>query len=465
MRKVSRGRLAVFVLIVIAAGIASFVLPRLTTTDVGQAQAPLSSAAAALHKEAIVVDGHTHLTTAVFHMGFDPWVAQTHGAFDLARAKQGGLDVMIEQIYVEDAYNNYNYSVKQALRLISLFYEILEKNSDKIELALNSADVRRIVASGKMAAILALEGMPDIEGDLDVVRMFHRLGVRLIQFTTHDSTNTLVDALDDKHVWGGISEQGRAMVREMNRLGILIDVAHSTEPAAYQIIAASQAPVANSHTTLRRFSNTPLGGARPMTDELFKALIAKGGVMGKSQTPLSKTYEEYRRTHRGTPTAGPDESGVFLTRGRRDALGLPNKGIRPPEDHGEYIAALDAELNDRWVRPASDRAGYQFGTPWRELQQKDIDAGVPLPTVDDWAENTAYEVSVGGENHVGIGLDLLARSSMPGFDASQYGRFTEAMLAKGLSPATIKKVLGENWLRVLDQAKVPGIPLPARKAK
>lgn len=429
--------------------------------ETGQAQA-LSPTAAELHKEAIVVDGHVHIMTSVFHQGIDPWKVQSTGAFDFARAKQGGLDVFIENIYIEDAYNNYNYGIKQALRLISRFYEILEANHDKMELALTSADVRRIVASGKMAAILALEGMPDIEGDLDVLRMFHRLGVRMIEFTTHDSTNALVDALDDQHVWGGLSDRGRAMIHEMNRLGIIVDIAHSTEEAGFQMIAASQAPVANSHTTLRRFSTVPRGGARPMTDELFKALAAKGGVMGKNATPLTKAYEDWRRAHPGAPRSGPDESGTPVTRARRDALALPNRGIRPPEDRGAYIAALDAELHDRWTRPANQRAGYQNGIPWRELQQKDLDAGVPLPTVEDWAENTLYEVNMFGDDNVGIGLDMIARASMQGFDATQYGRFTEAMLAKGLSPGTIKKVLGENWLRLLDQAKVPGLQPPAR---
>lgn len=461
MRRVGWALLGVVGFLVVGSGLAWTILTDVAAPQAGHAQA-LSAAAAALHKEAIVVDGHVHMMTPVFHQGIDPWKVQPTGLFDYARAKQGGLDVVIHAIYIEDAYNNYNYGVKQALRLISLFYELLEANQDKMELALTSADVRRIVASGKMAAILALEGMPDIEGDLDVVRMFYRLGVRMIEFTSHDSTNALTDALDDEHKWGGLSDRGRAVIREMNRLGIIVDMAHATEEAGFQMIAASQAPVANSHTTLRRFSSVPRGGARPMTDELFKALAAKGGVMGKSATPLTKAYDDWRRAHPGVPRSGPDESGTPLTRARRDTLALPNKGIRPPEDRGAYIAALDAELHDRWTRPAEQRSGYQFGTPWRELQQKDIDAGVPLPTVEDWAENTVYEVNMVGDDHVGIGLDLLARASMRGFDATRYGRFTEAMLAKGLSPGTIKKVLGENWLRLLDQAKVPGLQAPAR---
>ena len=202
------------------------------------------TSAAPLHEDAIVVDGHVHITTAVFHQRFhqrfDPWQVQQTGLWDYARAKQGGLNVVIEMVYIEDPYTNYNYSVKQACRLIELFYQILDANDDKMELALTSADVRRIVSDGKMAVILALEGGFDMEGDLDVLRLFHRLGVRLIQFSNHETANAMTDTWSGEQPWGGISDHGRAVIREMNRLGIMIDISHSSEKAQYQIIEASE---------------------------------------------------------------------------------------------------------------------------------------------------------------------------------------------------------------------------------
>ena len=203
--------------------------------------------AAKLHKDAIVIDGHVHIITPVFHQGYDPWKEQPTGLFDYVRAKKGGLDVVVHTVYIEDPYNNYNYSVKQALRLVSTFYNVLDANSDKMELALTSADVRRIVAKGKMAAILALEGGFDPEGDLQVLRMFYRLGVRMIQPVSHNTSNTLMDAGLGLTKWGGLTEQGRKAVAEMNRLGILIDVSHATDEAQLAIIAASRAPVVGSH--------------------------------------------------------------------------------------------------------------------------------------------------------------------------------------------------------------------------
>ena len=144
----------------------------------------------ALHDDAIVVDGHVHITNRVYWEGIDPWELQATGLWDYARAKQGGLDVVIEQVYLEDPYNNYNYAVKQAVRLIETFHRILEANQERMALALNAADARRIVGSGKTAVILALEGGFDMEGDLDVLRLFYRLGVRLVQFTSPQTRQT-----------------------------------------------------------------------------------------------------------------------------------------------------------------------------------------------------------------------------------------------------------------------------------
>ena len=242
----------------------------------GRRESPAEpSTSSTLHDELIVVDGHVHMINSVFHQGIDPWSVQSIGSFDYARAKEGGLDVAVEHLYIEDAYNKYNYTIKQALRLIETFYGVLEANTGRMELALTSQDVRRIVAQGKLAVILALEGGFDMEGDPDVLRLFHRLGVRMVQFANHDTTNALTDALDVRK-WHGISEQGREIIREMNRLGIVIDISHASAEAKREIIEASQAPVVTSHNGLQRFSSFPGN----ITDETLEALAAKGGLVG-----------------------------------------------------------------------------------------------------------------------------------------------------------------------------------------
>lgn len=295
--------------------------------------------AAKLHADAIVVDGHVHITNRVYWEGIDPWKEQKTGLWDYARAKKGGLDVVIEQVYLEDPYNNYNYAVKQACRLIETFHRVLEANRDKMELALNSADVRRIVGAGKMAVVLSLEGGFDTEGDLDVLRLFHRLGVRMVQFTSHDTTNAFVDAGRSEQKWGGITEHGRAVIREMNRLGILIDIAHASDAAQLQIIEASAAPVAASHHGLRHFSNQ----VRNLSDEVLKALAAKKGLVGihSSAGFLSQKFSDWSNAQ----PQGPHVDWL------KDLIHSPDR------DYGKYIAALDAEMRDNWTRDAGPRGG------------------------------------------------------------------------------------------------------------
>ena len=384
----------------------------------------------ALHDDAIVVDGHVHITNRVFWEGIDPWQVQEAGLWDYARAKQGGLDVVVEQLYLEDPFNNYNYAVKQAVRLVETFYRVLEANPERMDLALTAADVRRIVGSGKTAVILALEGGFDMEGDLDVLRLFYRLGVRLVQFTNHNTTNAFVDAGLGDQAWGGITDHGRTVVQEMNRLGIMIDISHASDAAQLDIIEASAAPVVASHHGLRHFSDSP----RTLSDAVLKALAAKGGLVG-IHTSAGFLSQEFLDWSSAQPSAPQVDWFQDLVRS-------------PSGDYGKYIEALDAKMRENWTR--------DFEMGWRERQQPTIDAGGPLPTEEDWAKHVDYAVNLVGEDYIGIGTDMLSGGrNIRDFDATGYPRFTEALVERGYAPSRVRKILGENWLRVLDAAKVP----------
>jgi membrane dipeptidase len=178
----------------------------------------------------LLIDGHVHITNRVYWEGIDPWKAQLIGPWDYARARQGGVNVVIENI-APYGYNTYNTTIKQVGRLIETFHRVLEANSDKMALALTAADVRRIVASGKLAVILGIEAGFDQEGDVDILRLWHRLGVRLIQFSSHMTTACADSSVQGEPRWSGINDRGRLLIAEMNRLGVIIDITHATEEA------------------------------------------------------------------------------------------------------------------------------------------------------------------------------------------------------------------------------------------
>jgi len=382
-----------------------------------------------LHQQSIVVDGHVHVISRVFHEGIDPWKAHETGLIDFARAREGGVKVIIHALYLEDPYNRYNYTIKHACRLLEIFYRTLEANADKMELALTPADVRRIVASGKMAHVLGFEGGFDMDGDPEVLRFFYRNGVRMLQFVHHRTTSAFADSYGDEvQKWNGINELGRKLVREMNRLGILIDISHATEVTQAQIIETSDAPVVASHVGAKQFSDHP----QNLSDELLVAVAKKGGLIGVHGhgSFLRQEYWDWRRNVHETVSWRTESMRM-----QRDAI-----------DYGEYIAALDSLLHKEWTAGPSTF----YGAPWR----KTYSPRAPVPTIADYVNTVDYLLNLLGEDHVAIGLDLMWGTYwLRDFDATSYPKLTEAFVEKGYSVGTIKKILGENWLRVLDRVQ------------
>jgi membrane dipeptidase len=355
---------------------------------------------------------------------------QPVGDWDYARARQGGVNVVVENI-APYGYNTYNTTVKQTGRLIETFHRVLDANPDKMELALTAADVRRITAAGKLAVILSIEAGFDQEGDIDILRLWHRLGVRVIQFASQVTTAYADSSVRGEAKWGGINERGRRLIREMNRLGMVIDISHATEAAQRQIIEASRAPVVASHVALRALCNNPGN----MPDDILLALAAKGGMIGihGSADLISQQYYDWSRTHPVVPVNG-------ITRNEIIYAELPiTRSMN--QDFGQYIDALDSELGGRWRR--------LYAMRWQESPE-----ATPLvPTVDDWAAHVEHAVKIAGMKSVAIGLDLTnARSTLRNFDARNYPQLVEALRRRQLATP---EILAENWLRILDAARVP----------
>ncbi|MBL8212574.1 MAG: dipeptidase [Bryobacterales bacterium] len=363
-----------------------------------------------LHRDAFVMDGHIHVMTRQLLQGSDIGQRYTDGHVDLVRAREGGLDAMFFSVYTPEAYYTGRHEVKNTFRVLELALEQIERNSRVIEVARTASEIGRINKAGKMAAFLDLEGGFDLDGDLHLLRALHRMGLRSLQLTAHNQTNAFVDACCDKVRWNGLNEHGKKVIAEMNRLGMVINVAHASEDAILQAVEASRAPVIYSHGGFRGVVDHP----RCITDRAAKALAAKGGVIG-IQFGSSFNNPKYAAWVKATrPAAAERPDGVLprqLTLMEVDqqvAKGLP------------YV--FRGKIPDE----------YWMGT-------------------DQLARVIDYGVKLVGEDYVALGSDFDGGPPLPRQiqDVSDYPEMTKAMQALGYNDQRIRKILGLNWLRVI----------------
>jgi membrane dipeptidase len=380
----------------------------------------------------ILADGHVHVTNRVYFEGIDPWKVQPAGDWDYARAKGAGVNFVIESVAAY-GYHTYNYTVKQTGRLIETALHVIDTHQDRMELALTAADVRRIAAKGKMAVMLGIEAGFDQDGDIDILRLWYRLGVRVIQFTGHNTNAFSDSAVRGGVKWHGINEKGRKLIAEMNRLGMLIDISHATEEAALQIIEASNAPVVAAHVAMRAVCDNPGN----ISDTVIKALVAKGGMVGihSSADAISNKFYQWSKTHPATPVNGIDRTKILYAE-------LPLQ--HAPIDYGEYSDAIDKELGDRWRQ--------LYAKKWVEAPE-----GMQyVPTIDEWVDHVEHAVKIAGSDRVALGLDITnARSTMKTtggkpIDSSSYQLIVAALKKRDLATPGI---LGENWLQLLERVQ------------
>src|SRR5579864_397643 len=376
------------------------------------AQPQVSERAAKLHRDAFVFDAHVHVIDRQLYHGGDIGDRVTDGQFDLPRAKEGGIDAMFFSIFVTEDYYPQRFETKQTLRLIDLALTELAKNRATIELALSASDIERINKQGRMAAVLDLEGGFDLDGDLGVLRDLYRLGLRSAQLSAHNWANNFADSCCSPPKWHGLNERGRAVVREMNRLGMVINVSHSSDDAMSQAIELSTDPVVATHHGLRTLNNIP----RNMPDWLLKKLAAKGGVIGfqiGNEFHNRKAFD-WRTAHAGKPFWDTTEIGK----------GKP----------------LTIEETDRKVAPQFPLVGVNM--------PEDVKF-----TVDDWVAAVDRAIQRVGEDHVARGTDFYDGPTPPrGMrDIRDLAMITDAMLRRGYSEERIKKFLGGNLLRVFRQ--------------
>jgi membrane dipeptidase len=370
----------------------------------------VSDKARQLHEDAFVFDGHVHVINRQFYLGGDLGERYADGQVDLPRIREGGLDAIFFTLFVSEKYYPPRFESKQALRLIDLGLRQIEKNSDRIELALSASDIERINNAGKVAAVMDLEGGFDLDGDLAVLRSLYRLGLRVVQLPAHNWANEFADSCCAEHKWGGLNEHGREVIREMNRLGMVINVSHSSDETLEQAIEVSADPVVATHHGLRSFNDLQ----RVMPDHLLKKLAAKGGVIG---------------FHIGHSFHFPDYHAW-----RTEQAG---KAFWDTTDIGAKEAKMSIVDIDKL---SSDGYPMVGPTPPDRLRK----------SVDDWLQVIERAIDLVGEDHVSIGSDFDGGPTPPREmkDISDMPELTAGMLRRGWPETRIRKFLGGNLLRV-----------------
>lgn len=357
-----------------------------------------------IHKTAILFDGHNDL----------PWQLRDEGDIsfgktdiakklgkpfqtDIPRMKAGGLNAQFWSVYIPGTHPN---PLRTVLEQIDIVRRMIDKYPEHFGKALTAADVRRIAKSGKCASMMGVEGGVAIENDLSMLRIFYDLGVRYMTLT-HNQTLDWADAATDKPKSQGLSPFGVRVVKEMNRLGMLVDISHVSVDTMNDALDVTQAPVIASHSSAFALCPHP----RNVSDDVLRRVKTNGGVI------MINFFSS------------------FVVPGAADTVAAMQKKIRAEEK--------DREAADRMLQTWLSQRPELYGN---------------IGTVVDHIEHVAR---VAGIDAVGIGSDFDGISRWPkGLDSvADYPKITEELLRRGHSETNIRKILGENVLRALEQAE------------
>ena len=359
---------------------------------------------------AIVVDSHDDTTQRMFFdKTFDLGARHSDGNVDIPRMRDGGLDALFFSIWMPSDVTG-PLAVKRALQLIDRVHEAVRKHPDDLVLATTAADVRRAASEKKIAALMGMEGGHMIDDDLGTLRDFAKLGVRYLTLT-HFKNNNWADSSTDKPKHNGLTDFGKEVVRELNRLGVMVDISHVSDKTFADVLELTTVPVIASHSSCRAISNHP----RNMTDDMLRALARNGGVV-MINYEVSYLSDENR-------VAGEKAGSVVAAADRM------SKACGGDEACSSLrIARMTRDAMDKGSLPA---------VSWEKI-----------------VEHIDHAAKVAGVDHVGLGSDFDGATMPIGMeDVSQLPRLTTALLAKGYSAADVEKILGGNILRVMEQVE------------
>jgi len=361
-----------------------------------------------LHFSSIVLDTHDDTTQRFFSKTFDISKRNSDGSIDIPRMREGGMNAIFFSVWI-DGRTMGPPAVQKALDQIDAVHEVVRKNSKDLVFCTTADEVRRAHKDGKIAALIGVEGGHMIGNDIRIVRIFGDLGVRYMTLS-HFYNDEWADSSTDKPAHNGLTDYGKDIVREMNRQGIMVDISHVADKTFYDALEVSKAPLIASHSSCRAICDHP----RDMTDDMIKALAAKGGV-------IQINYEM-----------------SFIDQAYKDASDKLSGGVVAMFDQlkkecGDNDECLQEKMN--------------------EMQKKAVAEG-KLPHVS-WQriiDHIDHVVKLVGPDHVGLGSDFDGASMPEGMeDASKLPQITEALMRKGYKDDDIRKILGGNLLRVMQQ--------------
>lgn len=368
----------------------------------GQTASAEIEAAKRIQANVLGVDAHNDTVQRILIENVDIGQRLADGTVDLPRLREGGMHVPFFALWVPSYYYGAE-AVRRTLDLRDAMQRVFDKYPDQIELATSADDVERIVGEKKIAVILTAEGGHQIDDDLAVLRMYRRMGI-LSMTLTHFRNNNWADSSTTSPVHNGLTEFGKHVVREMNTVGMMVDISHVSDKTFYDVLEVTTKPVIASHSSCFVNSDVP----RNMKDDMFRALAKNGGVVGVNF------------------------GSSFLS--QKDAEALK-----------QHIARVNTQ------EPSISGAELDEYAAKDQLSHGDNHPKTGAATVEDAAECIDHIVKIAGVDHVGIGTDFDGINSVPqGLeDVSKMPALTAALLRRGYTERDIRKIMGGNFLRVI----------------
>ncbi|MBS1849746.1 MAG: dipeptidase [Acidobacteria bacterium] len=378
----------------------------------------MSAQARAIHDSALIVDTHADTPQRFVDEGYD--IGNTDprdvGHISLDKARAGNLGAEFFSIWAEPETNQGHFA-KRTLDLIDSVYEQAARHPDRMMMAYSVADIERAHKEHKLAALMGIEGGHSIENDIRLLRDFYRLGVRYMTLSWSnsnewaDSSGDINDAKVPHH--NGLSDFGKDVVREMNRLGMLVDISHVSDKTFWDTLATTKAPVIASHSSARALTNHP----RNMTDDMLQAVARNGGVV---QVNFYSAFlsDDFRKAAEAQKNASEAAVKAY---------------VEQQKAAGKTVTYLDIDRIER---------------EWN--------AKIPRPPLKVLIDHIDHVAKVAGVDHVGLGSDFdgVSGATPQGIDsAADLPKITQALLDRGYSADDIHKILGGNLLRVFRTAE------------